>query len=149
MGYGRKYGLVGRNGIGKTTLLKMISRFLFLSSVYLAYSGQLKIPSGISMLSVEQEVEGDDTLVLDAVLASDVRRVQMIEREKKIQAKLNKENVLETEKNKYMDELNKLYVEMEALQLDKAPAKAASILYGLGFTPDEQKKPTRSYQFYL
>lgn len=27
--YGKRYGLVGRNGIGKTTLLKMISRFQF------------------------------------------------------------------------------------------------------------------------
>lgn len=27
MAYGRRYGLVGRNGIGKTTLLKMISRY--------------------------------------------------------------------------------------------------------------------------
>jgi len=27
--YGRRYGLVGRNGIGKTTLLKMISRSEF------------------------------------------------------------------------------------------------------------------------
>lgn len=28
LAYGRRYCLIGRNGIGKTTLLKMISRFL-------------------------------------------------------------------------------------------------------------------------
>lgn len=133
MAYGRRYGLVGRNGIGKTTLLSMIS------------SGQLRIPSGISMLSVEQEVTGDDTRVIDAVLSSDSRRQQMIDREHVLQARLNKENLTEAEKNKWNDELSKLYVEMETLQLDKAPARAASILYGLGFTPDEQKKPTREF----
>ncbi|VDO38765.1 unnamed protein product [Haemonchus placei] len=133
MAYGRRYGLVGRNGIGKTTLLTMIS------------SGQLRIPSGISLLAVEQEVDGDDTRVIDAVLASDTRRQAMIDKEHVLQARLNKENISENEKNKWHDELAKLYHEMESLQLDKAPARAASILYGLGFTPDEQKKPTKEF----
>lgn len=133
MAYGRRYGLVGRNGIGKTTLLKMIS------------SGQLVIPSGIRMLSVEQEVEGDDTMVIDAVLASDTRRQAMLEREKLLQSRLNKDNIADNEKTKWNDELSKLYAEMEALQLDKAPARASSILYGLGFTPDEQKNPTKTF----
>ncbi|CAD6187861.1 unnamed protein product [Caenorhabditis auriculariae] len=133
MAFGRRYGLVGRNGIGKTTLLKMIS------------GGQLKIPQNISLLSVEQEVEGDETRVLDAVLLSDTRRQKLIDREKTLQSRLNKENITDAEKNKWSDELNKLYAEMEALQLDKAPALASSILYGLGFTPDEQKRPTKEF----
>lgn len=44
LAYGRRYGLVGRNGLGKSTLLRMIS------------DGQLRIPSHISILHVEQEV---------------------------------------------------------------------------------------------
>lgn len=32
--------------------------------------------------------------------------------------------------------------------MDKAPARAASILFGLGFTPEEQRQPTR-YLFFL
>ncbi|CAJ0597057.1 unnamed protein product [Cylicocyclus nassatus] len=133
LAYGRRYGLVGRNGIGKTTLISMIS------------SGHLRIPAGITLLSVEQEVVGDDTRVIDAVLASDSRRQAMIEKEHVLQARLNKENISEAEKNKWSDELSKLYAEMEHLQLDKAPARASSILFGLGFTPDEQKKPTREF----
>lgn len=43
LAFGRRYGLVGRNGLGKTTLLRMIS------------SGHLRIPSHISILHVEQE----------------------------------------------------------------------------------------------
>lgn len=50
---GRRYGLVGRNGLGKTTLLRMIA------------GKQLQIPSHISILHVEQEVHGDDTTALD------------------------------------------------------------------------------------
>ena len=41
-----RYGFVGRNGLGKTTLLRMISE------------KQLMIPSHISVLHVEQEVGG-------------------------------------------------------------------------------------------
>lgn len=91
--YGRKYGLVGRNGMGKTTLLKMISRCVIILYIFIPtieFSGQLKIPTGITMLSVEQEVEGDDTLVLDAVLMSDTRRQTMLERERLLQSRLNK-----------------------------------------------------------
>ena len=45
--YGRRYGMVGRNGLGKSTLLKMVS------------SGQLIIQSHISVLHVEQESDGN------------------------------------------------------------------------------------------
>ena len=46
---GRHYGLVGPNGKGKSTLLKMIA------------SGSLKIPPRIDALYVEQEVVADHT----------------------------------------------------------------------------------------
>ncbi|TKR76011.1 hypothetical protein L596_017221 [Steinernema carpocapsae] len=131
--FGRRYGLVGRNGIGKTTLLKMIA------------CGQLAVPSNIRMLSVEQEVEGDDTLVLDSVLACDSQREDMLVREREIQRLINSPEISEAEHNALSDELSKLYVDMEAAEVAKAPARAAGILYGLGFTPEEQKRPTKEF----
>lgn len=50
---GRKYGLVGRNGIGKTCLINAISR-----------NEIEKFPQGVHILQVEQEIEGDDKSVL-------------------------------------------------------------------------------------
>jgi len=44
MAFGRRYGLVGQNGIGKSTLLRALSR------------RELPIPTHISILHVEQEV---------------------------------------------------------------------------------------------
>lgn len=44
LAYGRRYGLVGQNGIGKSTLLRALSR------------REVAIPSHISILHVEQEV---------------------------------------------------------------------------------------------
>lgn len=42
------------------------------------------------MLSVEQEVEGDDTIVIDSVLASDLKRQKLLDDEKNLQLELNK-----------------------------------------------------------
>ena len=72
LAYGRRYCLIGRNGIGKTTLLKMIS------------SGQLKIPAHIRVLHVEQEVVGNDTLAIDSVLECDFKRQSLMKREKEL-----------------------------------------------------------------
>lgn len=41
------------------------------------------------MLAVEQEVEGDDTLVIDSVLACDVKRTEILEEERSLQEKIN------------------------------------------------------------
>ena len=67
MAFGRRYGFVGRNGMGKTTLLRSISR------------RELYIPSHVSVLHVEQEVRGDDTIAVDSVLEADVVRYSVTE----------------------------------------------------------------------
>ena len=39
------------------------------------------LPAGVSVLHVEQEVTGDNTLALDSVLECDTERVQLLARE--------------------------------------------------------------------
>lgn len=58
--------------------------------LYHCFRKQLKIPSNITMLSVEQEVESNDTEVRQSVLQSDTRRMALLRREEKLQ-KLLKE----------------------------------------------------------
>jgi ABC-type glutathione transport system ATPase component len=54
LAYGRRYGLVGRNGTGKTTFLRAFA------------SGEIKgLPKQAQVLHVEQEVVGDSTPVLE------------------------------------------------------------------------------------
>lgn len=77
LAFGRRYGLVGRNGLGKTTLLRMIS------------NRQLHIPSHITVLHVEQEVIGDDTPAIQSVLECDLIREGLLQREKEISAAIN------------------------------------------------------------
>lgn len=57
--------------------------------ICLFFSGQLTIPSNITMLSVEQEVEGDDTPVIDSVLACDIKRQALLREEKELNESIN------------------------------------------------------------
>lgn len=129
LAFGRRYGLVGRNGLGKTTLLRMIS------------SGQLRIPSHISILHVEQEVVGDNTPALQSVLQCDTVRENLLQREKELQFKLN---------NGCSDpglgtELTEVYAQLQNIEADRAPARASIILNGLGFSSEMQQRETRQF----
>ncbi|XP_001946527.2 ATP-binding cassette sub-family F member 3 [Acyrthosiphon pisum] len=127
---GRRYGLVGRNGLGKTTLLRMIS------------GGQLRIPSHISILHVEQEVVGDDTPALESVLECDFVRHGLLTREKEINTLIADGSTASAELS---SELSEIYMQLSAIEADKAPARASVILDGLGFNPDMQKKATKHF----
>ncbi|KAJ2952605.1 hypothetical protein O0L34_g6928 [Tuta absoluta] len=129
LAFGRRYGLVGRNGLGKTTLLRMIA------------AKQLKIPSHISILHVEQEVVGDDTVALQSVLECDTVREGLLKREKEITAAINSGS---TDPN-LNSELTEIYAQLENIEADKAPARASIILSGLGFTPEMQARATKTF----
>lgn len=130
--YGRRYGMVGRNGIGKSTLLKMIS------------GGQLKISSHISVLHVEQEVVGDDTTALESVLECDEKRCRLLAQEKRLMACIHSNEGGE-DGVALSAELQEVYTELQQIEADKAPAKASVILAGLGFSPEMQRKTTREF----
>lgn len=126
---GRRYGLVGRNGLGKTTLLRMIS------------GKQLQIPSHISILHVEQEVIGDNTAAIESVLECDFVRVRLLKEEKEISAQINAGS---SDPN-LNQKLTEIYANLELIESDKAPARASIILIGLGFTKDMQSRATRTF----
>ncbi|XP_070777343.1 ATP-binding cassette sub-family F member 1 isoform X1 [Enoplosus armatus] len=124
---GRRYGLVGPNGKGKTTLLKHIA------------NRALSIPPNIDVLLCEQEVVADDTPAVQAVLKADTRRLKLLEEERQLQARLEKgeDNVAER--------LEKVYEELRAIGAAAAEAKARRILAGLSFTPEMQNRPTKRF----
>lgn len=126
---GRRYGLIGRNGLGKTTLLKLIS------------SAHLKIPSHITILHVEQEVVGDDTKALQSVLECDEKREGLLREEKELNNRIQSSSP----DGDLNTRLQQVYLELEAMDSDKAPSKAAQILNGLGFTTKDQQRPTREF----
>ncbi|NXY91694.1 ABCF3 protein, partial [Alcedo cyanopectus] len=129
LAFGRRYGLVGRNGLGKTTLLKMIA------------SRSLRIPSHISILHVEQEVAGDETPALQSVLECDTTRESLLREERDLTAKVNAGRGEGTEGAR----LSEIYAKLEEIEADKAPARASVILAGLGFNAKMQQQTTKEF----
>lgn len=124
---GRRYGLVGPNGKGKTTLLKHIA------------NRALSIPPNIDVLLCEQEVVADDTPAVQAVLKADTRRLKLLEEERQLQSRLEKGD------DSVSERLDKVYEELRAIGAAAAEAKARRILAGLSFTPEMQNRPTKKF----
>uniref|UniRef100_A0A673HP37 ABC transporter domain-containing protein n=1 Tax=Sinocyclocheilus rhinocerous TaxID=307959 RepID=A0A673HP37_9TELE len=102
---GRRYGLIGRNGLGKTTLLKMLA------------SRSLRVPLHISILHVEQEVAGDDTVALQSVLESDTVREELLKEERTLNAHIANGTADGLESVR----LSEIYAKLEEIEADKAP----------------------------
>lgn len=147
LAYGRRYGLVGQNGIGKSTLLRALSR------------REVAIPNHISILHVEQEIHGDDTPALQAVLDADVWRKHLLAEQDKITKRLN---AIETERASMADTskdaakldheregldvtLSDIHAKLAEMESDRAESRAASILAGLGFSPERQQFATKTF----
>jgi ATP-binding cassette subfamily F protein 3 len=109
---GTKVGLVGRNGVGKSTLFKLIVGELA------AQEGDILLPKAAKIGSVDQEHPATPVTLLDTILAADTRREA-----------LNAQ--LETAEPEHLAEI---YQHLNAIDADRAPARAAEILSGLGFS---------------
>ncbi|XP_010553564.1 PREDICTED: ABC transporter F family member 3 [Tarenaya hassleriana] len=146
LAFGRHYGLVGRNGTGKTTFLR-----------YMAMHAIDGIPRNCQILHVEQEVVGDDTTALQCVLNSDIERTKLMQEEVQL---LAKQRELELEGTSGKDEmhsngvagkdsisqrLEEIYKRLDAIDAYSAESRAASILAGLSFTPEMQHKATKAF----
>lgn len=119
---GRKYGLVGRNGTGKTTLINSICR------------KELDLmPQNLHILQVEQEVPGDDMTILEHVLECDTERTRLMKEAEDI-PKIDTSNMPEDEKMELEEKLKDVNEMLDLIDANEAPTKATLILIGLGFT---------------
>ncbi|EGD88377.1 hypothetical protein H112_04859 [Trichophyton rubrum D6] len=147
LSFGRRYGMVGQNGIGKSTLLRALSR------------REVAIPTHISILHVEQEITGDDTPALQAVLDADVWRKRLLADQEKISSQLaaieaERSTMADTSKDAIrLDQereglditLSDIHAKLAEMESDKAEPRAASILAGLGFSPERQQYATKTF----
>src|SRR6516162_2695259 len=121
---GRRIGLVGRNGAGKSTLFNVILGRLHQDD------GEISVPSSWRVGAVAQEAPGSDVSLLDTVLEADPERLRLLA-----------EAEHETDGHKLGD----IYHRLDAIDAYTAPARAAEILAGLGFSADEQLRPCREF----
>ncbi|XP_045542634.1 ATP-binding cassette sub-family F member 1 isoform X2 [Papilio machaon] len=124
---GRRYGLVGPNGHGKTTLLRHLAQRAF------------PLPPHIDILLCEQEVTASDMSAVDTLLESDVKRTELLKECKELEAETEKGNLSK------QDRLNEVYAELKAIGADAAEPRARRILAGLGFSKEMQDRATKNF----
>lgn len=131
-----KIGLIGANGTGKSTLLRMIS------GEYSPDEGNISKSGDCTIGFLNQDLlsyQTDDSIRLVAMQAFE----RALEVERKIEEVLHK---METNyEDKLVNQLAHLQEEYEALDGYTIQAKAEEILEGLGFKTEELDKPLRLF----
>lgn len=119
-----RVGVVGRNGSGKTTLFKALVGELELES------GAIRLPSRTRIGRVAQEAPAGPDSLIDRVLAADTERAALLK-----------------ERETTQDPLRMAEIEMRLLDIGAhaAPARAATILAGLGFDESAQQRPCSEF----
>ncbi|WP_374658104.1 ABC-F family ATP-binding cassette domain-containing protein [Phenylobacterium sp.] len=120
---GAKVGLVGRNGVGKSTLFKLILDQLH------AGDGEIGYPKQARIASVDQEHPATPVPLIDTVLAADEERAALMAE-------------LETATPERMGDI---YGRLSEIGADRAPSRAAEILSGLGFSNADLARPMAEF----
>lgn len=123
---GHRYGLVGPNGCGKSTLLKVLG------------CHEIPFPSNVDRYFVSREVDASETSALDAVLSVDNEREHL-------DAEIEKLLLADQEDPHVLHRMEDIYKRLDDLDADTAEARAGKILFGLGFDPEMQRRPTNSF----
>lgn len=120
---GERVGFVGRNGSGKSTLLRLIMGTTPLDG------GDIAIPRGASVGTVAQDAPSGSTSLIDTVLAADVERASLLS---------------EAETAEDPGRIAEIHERLATIKAETAPARAARILAGLGFSEEAQQQPCSS-----
>ena len=119
---GRRYGLIGSNGAGKTTFLRCMA------------AREVPIPSQIDIFLLEYEAEPTEMTAVEAVL----------DRVRKEMARLEAlADVVMDEEGGESELLQDIYERLDEFDPDTMEARACSLLHGLGFSTVDMKKKTK------
>lgn len=121
---GRRIGLVGRNGAGKSTLLGAIA------GDSAPDGGSITLSSRARMGRVKQETPEGEQSLIETVLAGDIERASLLS---------------EAENTTDAMRLADVHERLLAIDAHSAPARAATILAGLGFDHEAQARPVSSF----
>ncbi len=115
-----RVGLVGRNGAGKSSLLKMIA------GLYEPDEGRIEAPTGTRIGYLAQDAPGGRATPFETVLAADMERAALLD---EAETAIDPHRIAE------------IHERLNAIDAHGAPARAARILAGLGFPEEAQHRP--------
>jgi ATP-binding cassette subfamily F protein 3 len=121
---GARVGLVGRNGIGKTTLFRAISGEIGIEH------GTIAMPPRARIGCLAQEAPGGPESLIDVVLAAGSERTQLL---------------AEAETARDPHRIADIQTRLADIGAHAAPARAAAILSGLGFDEAAQRRPCSDF----
>jgi ATP-binding cassette subfamily F protein 3 len=121
---GHRAGLVGPNGCGKSTLLKLITGDLHPDG------GDISLPSAWRVGRLAQEAPDGPESLLETVLAADQERASLL---------------AEAEHAADAHRIAEIHERLAMIDAHTAPARAASILAGLGFDNEAQARPCTDF----
>ncbi|XP_071966119.1 ATP-binding cassette sub-family F member 2-like [Antedon mediterranea] len=121
---GRRYGLMGPNGCGKSTFLNVIG------------NREVPIPDHMDIFHLTSEMRASDKTALDCVKEVDEERIRL---EKEA------EELAHDDGDEAQERLLDIYDRLEELDASKAEVQGARILDGLGFTADMMNTKTKDF----
>ncbi len=121
---GARVGLVGRNGIGKTTLFRAIAGEIGMEH------GTIVLPSRARTGRLAQEAPSGPERLIDVVLTTDTERTKLL---------------AEAETAHDPHRIAEIQTRLADIGAHAAPARAASILAGLGFEAAAQQRPCTDF----
>ena len=121
---GARVGLVGRNGTGKTTLFRAIVGEVPLEQ------GAIDVPRRARIGRLAQEAPDGPESLVDVVLAADAERTELL---------------AEAERAHDPHRIAEIQTRLADIGAHAAPARAAAILSGLGFSAQDQDRPCAEF----
>ena len=119
-----KVGLAGRNGTGKSTLLRLIAGEIGPDS------GSVELQKGIRIGKVSQKTPEGSLSPRDFVIAADTERSGLLK---------------EAEHAREADRIAEIQIRLTDIGAAAAPARASAILAGLGFDEEAQLRPLGTF----
>ncbi|WP_432471285.1 ATP-binding cassette domain-containing protein [Amphritea sp. HPY] len=123
----QKVGIIGANGVGKSSLFKLIMGQLQPDE------GDLLLPSNLTISHMAQEVADSDRKALDYILDGDhrLRRIQ--------------QQLAKAEQNDNHHLIGSLHAELDAIDGYSAESRAHLLLNGLGFVTGDAERPVKTF----
>jgi len=121
---GQRYGLIGANGSGKSSLLAVLG------------NREVPIQEHIDIYYLSREAPASEKTALESVMEADEERIKL--------EKLAEELAL-IEEDDAQDYLMEVYERLDELGADVAEVKASSLLRGLGFTQEMMNKKCKEF----